>query len=160
MIKEQSNSICISMKLDPNISKESLISILDELLGPNQFVSVRMKSASCRLIALDILFVYCRCLVSVCTENVAFVAFSTEKQADRAIEIFSGCKLMDKTVIADRVLSPEQSKFGMYLANVDPAESVESIKSLCNEAVGESDAVKHVKVIQRHGMKIFWLTSV
>lgn len=88
-------------------------------------------------------------------DNIAYIAFPSQTQADRAIAILNGCKLMDKTVHIERVLSLEELQYGMFLANVDPAESDESIRRLCNDAVGKSDAVIHVRVNQRKGINRF-----
>lgn len=57
-------------------------------------------------------------------------------------------------MVVERVLKREEKQHGMYLADIDPAESDESIRRLCNDAVGKSDAVIHVRVNHRMGMTL------
>lgn len=78
--------------------------------------------------------------------------------AEKAVEILNEYKLMDRPVVANRILAFEERRHGMYLGNIDPEESIDRIKRLCMEAIEEGDdnvRGLHVsKSFKRDGMNL------
>lgn len=133
----QEDTNCISMtNLDPKITQDFITSVLNELLDPNYINTVRLKHFG----------------MGDNFHKVAYVNFVTLEGAEKAVEVLNGYNLMGRPVVVERMLKMEEKRFGMSLLNVDPEVSAECIKSLCNDAVGDSSAVLSVKMNYYQGM--------
>lgn len=141
LVKNNIVNACVVLhNLDPSITQDGLTSVLNELLGPGQFDSVCVKE-----------FRSLRSRLDYRERDGYFVVPSAEK-AEEIVKLLNKYSFMDRPVIAERVLAPHERRYKMFLGNVDPEESIESVKRLCADALKGEIAGLHVSRSYKNGV--------